>query len=104
MPFLAPIPLPTMMATGVARPSAQGQLTTSTEMPLARENPRGCRRITSHSRVTSTAITITAGTKMPEIVSASRAMGALVAAASLTMRMICARLVSSPTLVASQRR
>ena len=26
MPFLAPIPLPTIMATGVARPRAQGQL------------------------------------------------------------------------------
>ena len=28
MPFLAPTPLPTMMATGVARPRAQGQLMT----------------------------------------------------------------------------
>ena len=37
MPFLAPMPLPTMMATGVARPSAQGQLMTSTEMPRASE-------------------------------------------------------------------
>ena len=35
MPFLAPRPLPTMMATGVASPSAQGQLMTSTEMPRA---------------------------------------------------------------------
>ena len=35
MPFFAPRPLPTMMATGVARPSAQGQLMTSTEMPRA---------------------------------------------------------------------
>lgn len=33
MPFFAPTPLPTMMATGVARPSAHGQLMTSTEMP-----------------------------------------------------------------------
>ena len=37
IPFFAPMPLPTMMATGVARPSAQGQLMTSTEMPRARE-------------------------------------------------------------------
>ena len=36
MPFLAPRPLPTIMATGVARPRAQGQLITSTEMPRAR--------------------------------------------------------------------
>ena len=35
MPFFAPTPLPTMMATGVARPSAHGQLMTSTEMPRA---------------------------------------------------------------------
>ena len=35
MPFFAPRPLPTMMATGVARPSAHGQLMTSTEMPRA---------------------------------------------------------------------
>ena len=36
MPFLAPSPLPTMMATGVASPRAQGQLMTSTEIPRAR--------------------------------------------------------------------
>ena len=35
MPFFAPMPLPTMIATGVARPSAHGQLMTSTEMPRA---------------------------------------------------------------------
>ena len=39
MPFFAPSPLPTMMATGVASPSAQGQLMTSTEMPRARAKP-----------------------------------------------------------------
>ena len=35
MPFFAPNPLPTIIATGVASPSAQGQLMTSTEMPRA---------------------------------------------------------------------
>ena len=35
MPFFAPTPLPTMIATGVANPSAQGQLMTSTEIALA---------------------------------------------------------------------
>ena len=34
-PFFAPTPLPTMIATGVARPSAHGQLMTSAEMPRA---------------------------------------------------------------------
>ena len=47
---------------------------------------------------------MTAGTKTPEIVSASLAMGAFVAAASLTIWMIWARVLSSPTRVASQRR
>ena len=36
IPFRAPTPLPTMMATGVASPRAQGQLMTSTEIPLAK--------------------------------------------------------------------
>ena len=49
------------------------------------------------------AMPITTGTKMPETLSAILAIGALVAAASLTMRIICARVVSSPTLVALQR-
>ena len=35
IPFFAPIPLPTMIATGVASPSAHGQLMTSTDIPLA---------------------------------------------------------------------
>ena len=38
-PFFAPSPLPTMIATGVASPRAQGQLITSTEIPRARANP-----------------------------------------------------------------
>ena len=47
---------------------------------------------------------ITTGTNTPETRSATLAMGALVAAASLTMRMIWESVVSSPTRVASQRR
>ena len=43
---------------------------------------------------------MTAGTKTAETLSAMRAIGAFVAAASLTMRMICAKDVSSPTRVA----
>ena len=48
----------------------------------------------------STASPITAGTKTPETRSAIRARGALVAAASDTVLMIWARVVSSPTRVA----
>ena len=49
------------------------------------------------------AIPITTGTKIPDTRSATFAIGALVAAASLTMRMICASVVSSPTRAASHR-
>ena len=51
--------------------------------------------------VVITAIVITAGTNTPETRSAIFAIGALVAAASLTIFMIWERVVSSPTLVAS---
>ena len=39
IPFFAPTPLPTIIATGVASPNAHGQLITRTEMALASENP-----------------------------------------------------------------
>ena len=84
IPFFAPIPFPTMIATGVARPSAQGQLITSTEIPLASANPILC-PATSHTRMVTTAMPITAGTKTPDTRSATLAIGALVAAASLTI-------------------
>ena len=51
-----------------------------------------------------TAIVMTTGTNTPETLSAIFAMGAFVAAASLTMRMICERVVSSPTRVARHLR
>ena len=54
--------------------------------------------------VVITAMVITAGTKKPDTVSAILAMGALVAAASLTILMIWDRVLSSPTRVASHRR
>ena len=103
IPFFAPMPLPTIIATGVASPSAHGQLITSTEIPRANANPNVC-PASSQTIVVTTAIVITAGTNTPETRSAILAIGAFVAAASLTMRMICDREVSSPTLVASQRR
>ena len=54
--------------------------------------------------MTVTAATaMTAGTNTPDTRSAIFAIGAFVAAASLTIRMICDSVVSSPTLAASQR-
>ena len=99
MPFLAPTPLPTIMATGVASPNAQGQDTTSTQMPLARAKPVSLPTRIQISVVTA-AIAMTAGTNIPDILSASLATGALVAAASDTVFIIFASVVSSPTLVA----
>ena len=49
---------------------------------------------------TMTAITITAGTNTPETLSAILAIGAFVAAASLTICMIREKVVSSPTRLA----
>ena len=92
-----------MMATGVARPRAQGQEITSTEIPLARAKPTSYPS-NSQIKVVTTAMEITAGTKIPETRSATFAMGALVAAASLTIWMIWERVVSSPTRVARQVR
>ena len=83
-PRLAPTPFPTMIATGVARPSAHGQLITSTEIALAREKPNEC-PVSTQAKKVITAIPITAGTKIPETRSATLAMGALVAAASDTI-------------------
>ncbi len=44
---------------------------------------------------------MTTGTNTPDTLSATLAIGAFVAAASLTICIICERVVSSPTLVAS---
>ena len=100
IPCFAPIPLPTIMATGVASPRAQGQLMTSTEIPLARANPMLSPAI-SHTSMVTAAMAITAGTNTPDTRSATLAMGALVAAASLTICMIWDSVVSSPTRDAS---
>ena len=99
MPFSAPLPVPTMIATGVARPSAQGQEMTSTAMPIESANSTVC---PSSSQVAAaiTAMQMTTGTNTPLTLSASLAMGALELAASSTSATICARVVSAPTLVA----
>ena len=101
MPDLAPIPFPTIIATGVASPSAHGQLITRTETARAIAYPHDS-PARSHAASVTTAIAITVGTNTPETLSAIFAIGALVAAASLTMRIISERVVSSPTLVARQ--
>ena len=102
IPFFAPIPLPTIMATGVARPRAQGQEMTRTQMAYSRATDTGAPRY-SHTRNTTRAMAMTAGTKTADTLSAIRAMGAFVAAASLTSWIIWAKVVSLPTRRARAR-
>ena len=103
IPCRAPTPFATMMATGVASPSAQGQLMTSTAIPLASAKPVSA-PTRSHTRVATAAMAITTGTNMPATLSAILDMGALVAEASLTIRIIWESVVSSPTRVARHSR
>ena len=91
-----------MIATGVASPSAHGHEMTSTEIPLASANEKLCPAISQPITVTA-AIAMTAGTNTALTRSAMRAIGALVAAASETILMICDSVVSSPTRVALAR-
>ena len=84
IPFFAPIPFPTIIATGVARPNAHGQLITRTEIPLASAKPTDS-PTSNHTIIVTTAMEITAGTNTPETLSATLAIGAFVAAASLTI-------------------
>ena len=99
IPFFAPTPFPTMMATGVASPNAQGQLMTSTA--TARESAaENSAPLPSTTTKVRRATPITKGTKIPAIRSAIRAIGAFVAAALETISIICDRLVSFPTRVA----
>ena len=99
IPLAAPRPVPTMMAVGVASPSAQGQETTNTETPMDRANSTPAPAI-SQATAATRAMAMTTGTKMPATLSANLAMGALELVASSTKRMICAKAVSSPTLSA----
>ena len=96
MPFFAPMPIPTVIATGVASPSAQGQEITSTQIPFEKAVTKSL-EIMNHTANVIIAMTIITGTKMPEILSASLAIGALVAPASLVILTIFIRVDSSPT-------
>ena len=96
IPFSAPLPVPTMIATGVARPKAQGQLITRTLMAQLKANSKLSPHSSQKIQVAS-AISITTGTNTPAILSAVRAMGALLLLASSTSRMIWLIVLSSPT-------
>ena len=102
MPFSAPLPVPTMIATGVANPSAHGQLITRTLTAI--ENANSTLAPLSNQKPPATiAMPITAGTKMLAILSASLAIGAFDADASSTSAIILLIAVSPPTFVARKR-
>ena len=99
MPLEAPRPVPTIMAVGVAKPKAQGQDTTSTETAMVKANSHtGPANQPDNGRHHCNGNDD--GDEHPRHLSASLAMGALELVASSTSRMIWARAVSSPTLVA----
>ena len=92
-----------MMAVGVASPSAHGQETTSTAMPIDRAKSK----LSPSSSQTTNAIRampMTMGTNTPLTLSASLAMGALEADASSTRAMTLEKAVSSPTCSARTSR
>ena len=84
----------------MASPSAHGQAITITATKIVKPNSTLSLAINIHPSAESTPNPITIGTNMPEILSASLAIGALDPWASSTRRMICAKAVSLPTLVA----
>ena len=100
-PSSAPFPVATMTAVGTASPMAQGQaiISTATAAALARTSAASVATRYQTTKVT-TASSMTTGTKMPEMRSASRCMGARDPCASRIRVTICASTLSLPTVVA----
>ncbi len=91
--------MPTIIATGVAKPKAQGQDITKTAIAGLRAAVKSLVMINQTIKVIIE-ILMTAGTKIEEILSANLAIGALVVLAFSTSSIILANVVSAPTLVA----
>ena len=89
IPFLAPLPIPTITDIGVAKPKAQGQATMRTAKALtkakiARFSPP---KKYQNTKV-KTEIAITTGTKILETLSVSFWIGALLLLAEFTISII----------------
>jgi len=97
IPLRAPTPVATMMAVGVASPSAQGHAMIRT---LTKERMalviRGSGPKKNQTRKAEMPTAMTLGTKTPATLSARRCTGAFVNCASSTRRMTLARTVSEP--------
>ncbi len=98
IPWLAPSPVPTIMAVGVASPKAQGQAITRTDTKMVSTKAASWPK-NAQTRADTTAIPITAGTKYPDTVSASLEMGAFFPWASSIIWIMRDKVVSSPTWV-----
>ena len=91
-----------MMDVGVAKPMAQGQAMINTATALTKAKvKRGSGPQIHQAKKVKAANTITAGTNHKVTLSTAVCIGNLPPCASLTMRMICANTVVSPTAVAS---
>ena len=99
-PSFAPRPVPTSSASGVARPSAQGQAMIRTETAALMAKAEPLPSISQKASVSSES-TSTTGTNTEDTRSASFCTGALPVWASSTSRAIWARAVSEPIRVAS---
>ena len=97
---MAPRPVPTMTAIGVASPSASGQAITKTVIVSVMANSSGWPIHQNQTAKVSRPITIAARTSHCEARSASSCAGALEFCASCTSLTIWASAVSAPTLVA----
>ena len=98
MPYFAATPVPAMMATGVARPSAHGQAITSTATARINATSSGWPASIQPTTVAS-ATTKTTGTNTALTWSTRRCIGAFAACASSTRRMMCDSTVCVPTAV-----
>ena len=88
IPLLAPLPLPTMIATGVASPSAHGQLMTSTLMARASAKLTPSPIAKYHTNPVNAAAAMTAGTNTADTRSAIFDISAFEPAAVCTISMI----------------
>ncbi len=105
IPFWAPLPVPTMMESGVARPRAHGQAIMSTATAFTRAKMRaGVGPKLNQTMKVAMAMKMTMGTKRLAIRSARRWMGALEPWACSTNWIIWASMVSFPTLLALKRK
>ena len=102
-PRRAPSPVPTMIAVGVARPSASGQVTTTTVIANSSAIVNGSSENSAHAAKVAAPPSRATKTSQNAARSASRCPGALEFCACCTSETIWARALSAPTFVARTR-